>query len=129
MSAYSEYKCGAIDYDEFKSSMRRECMDYDPYDRFTCRDCASYKDCYEQVCKEGYPQCEEGINHEEWFEDAYEEFDNKTTCKKCIECRHFGTSVDSQTGEVDTGCWCENSRITYCDKDDDACEYFEKGEQ
>ena len=126
MSAYSEYKCGAIDYNEFKSNMRRECIDYDPYDRFTCRDCASYKDCYEQVCKEGYPQCEEGINHEEYFEDAYEEFDNKTTYKKCIECRYFGYAVDSYTGEVEYGCSCKDTMFTYCDKDDDACKYFKK---
>lgn len=101
-------------------------MNYDPYDRFTCRDCTSYKDCYEQVCKEGYPQCEEGMNHEEWFESAYEEFDNKSTCKKCIECRHFGYAVDSQTGEVEYGCSCKYTMFTYCDKDDDACKYFEK---
>ncbi len=70
MSAYSDYKCGALTEDEYKSNMRRECAD--PYDRPTCRDCASYKDCCEQVCKEGYPQCEEGTNHEEWFSDSFE---------------------------------------------------------
>ena len=128
MSAYSEWKCGAIDYDEFKSNMSRECMDYDPYDRFTCRDCASYKDCCEQIRNMGYPQCEEGMNHEECFEDAYEEFDNKSVCSKCCDCVFFGCTVDSKTGEVEYGCFCENSPRVYCDKDDDVCEYFEKGE-
>lgn len=72
MSAYSEWKCGAISEDEFKSAMERECRDIDPYDRFTCHDCGSYKECRFQVCVEGYPMCETGMDHDEWFEDEYE---------------------------------------------------------
>jgi hypothetical protein len=72
LSAYSEYKCGAIPYDEFKSAMRRECEDHDPYDRYTCLDCASHKDCEKQVCLEGYPQCDQGV---EKFEDEYEVYE------------------------------------------------------
>lgn len=126
MSAYSEYRCGAIDEDEFRSAMRRECTDIDPYDRPTCRDCSSYDDCCKQIAEEGYPQCEQGIDHDEWFEDAYEEFDNKSVCSKCADCKFFGNSVDSRTGECETGCWCEDSKITYCDADSDACECFER---
>lgn len=70
MSAWSEYRVGAISEDEFKSAMRRECED--PYDRFTCFDCSSYRDCQEQVARLGYPQCEDG---ETKFEDEYEVYE------------------------------------------------------
>ena len=76
MSAYSEYRVGAISYDEFRSSMRRECEDL--YDRYTCRDCASHKDCEKQVCLEGYPQCDD---KDEYFEDeieVYEALENES---------------------------------------------------
>ena len=39
MSAYSDYKVGAIDYDEYKSAMRRECEDDDEGDN-GCWNCA-----------------------------------------------------------------------------------------
>lgn len=50
MSAYSDYKCGAISESEFKSAMRRECADMmpdyppDPYP-YTCQEC--------EYCKNG----------------------------------------------------------------------------
>lgn len=71
MSAYSDYKCGALPYDEFKSAMRRECAE-DPFDGYTCRDCASHKDCEKQVCLEGYPQCDD---KDEYFEDEIEVYE------------------------------------------------------
>ena len=70
MSAYSDWKCGALSDDEYKSAMRRECED--PYDRLTCRDCYSYKTCSEQVAELGYPQCEQGENQ---FEDEFEVYE------------------------------------------------------
>ena len=70
MSAYSDYRCGAISEDEFKSAMRMECED--PYDRYTCFDCASYQDCKEQVARLGYPQCED---NDKYFEDEYEVYE------------------------------------------------------
>lgn len=48
MSAYSDYKCGAISEDEYKMAMRRECAD--SYDRYEvepvkmCCDCAYYQE-------------------------------------------------------------------------------------
>lgn len=72
MSAYSEWKCGAIGDDEYRSAMARECQDLDPYDRFTCCDCSSYKDCQEQVARLGYPQCEQGENK---FDDEIEVYE------------------------------------------------------
>ena len=70
MSAWSEYKCGAISEDEFNSAMRRECED--SYDRFTCHDCSSYKDCQEQVVRLGYPQCDD---KDTYFEDEIEVYE------------------------------------------------------
>ena len=72
MSAYSDYKCGAISEDEFKSLMRRECEDVDFYDRPTCRDCGDYDECCKQVCLEGIPMCDKGMDREIDFEDEYE---------------------------------------------------------
>lgn len=50
MSAYSDYKCGAIDYDEFRSAMAWECRgdnDYSPdYDEPMMEE----DDAYEVLC-------------------------------------------------------------------------------
>lgn len=73
MSAYIDWRCGALTDEEYKSAMQRECMDIDPYDRFTCFDCSSYKTCQEQVAHLGYPQCETG---EEKFDDEYEVYES-----------------------------------------------------
>lgn len=72
MSAYSEWKCGAIGDDEYRSAMARECMDSDPFDGYTCHDCSSYKDCCEQVAHLGYPQCDDKDNY---FEDEIEVYE------------------------------------------------------
>ena len=69
MSAYSDYRCGAISEDEFKSAMRRECEDYD---RYTCNDCASHEDCAKQVLELGYPQCDD---KDDYFEDEIEVYE------------------------------------------------------
>jgi len=69
MSAYSDWKAGAINDEEFASAMRRECQDIDIYDRYGCPDCTCYNECQKQVCLLGYPQCEQGY---ELFEDEYE---------------------------------------------------------
>ena len=66
MSAFSDYKVGAISYEEFKSDARRECIDV--YDRYGCHDCSAYQDCVKQVIDLGYPQCDQG---EQYFEDEY----------------------------------------------------------
>lgn len=72
MSAYSDWRCGALSDEEFMSAMRRECEDVDFYDRATCFDCASYDYCREQVARLGYPQCEQGEGH---FEDQYDVYE------------------------------------------------------
>ena len=82
MSAYSDYKCGAISEDEFKSSMRRECEDVDWYDRYTCNDCASHRDCEKLVIEQGYPQCDD---KDDYFQDelvVYEAMQDKEFLKK-----------------------------------------------
>lgn len=48
MSAYSDYKCGAISESEFKLAMERECGDFydrppDTYD-YTCQECEYCRD-------------------------------------------------------------------------------------
>ena len=42
MSAYSDWKCGALSDSEFRSAMARECADYD--DRPSCSECVYYHD-------------------------------------------------------------------------------------
>lgn len=43
MSAYSDWKCGALTDEEFKSAMERECKDWPPDGEvehiYTCQDC------------------------------------------------------------------------------------------
>lgn len=75
MSAYSDYKCGAISEDEYKMFSRFE--NSDPYDRFTCRDCASYSECRKQVIEEGCPQCEFGMDNEQYFEKEFQLYDER----------------------------------------------------
>ena len=73
MSAYSDYKAGAIGYDEFKMLMRGECEDrYSEPD--TCNFCSNYKACREQVCTEGYPECEDRMD---WFDNELEIYESK----------------------------------------------------
>lgn len=46
MSAYSDYKCGAISESEYKSAMRRECGETyppEPYN-YTCQECEYCRD-------------------------------------------------------------------------------------
>lgn len=53
MSAYSDYKCGAIDYDEFKSAMAWECRDDNDYgycDGCSCENCIHYDEGTETEC-------------------------------------------------------------------------------
>lgn len=53
MSAYSDYKCGAIDYDEFKSAMAWECRgdnDCGYCDSCTCKNCIHYEEDTETEC-------------------------------------------------------------------------------
>ena len=42
MSAYSDWKCGALSDSEFRSAMTRECADYDG--RSSCSACIYYHD-------------------------------------------------------------------------------------
>ncbi len=44
----------------------------DLYDRPTCRDCSDYDECCKQVCLEGYPMCDKGMDREIDFEDEFE---------------------------------------------------------
>lgn len=44
----------------------------DFYDRPTCRDCSDFDECCKQVCIEGIPMCDKGMDREQDFEDEYE---------------------------------------------------------
>lgn len=55
MSAYSDWKCGALSDDEYKAAMRRECYDRiypdaspEDYYHYTCQDC-EYCKTYQSV--------------------------------------------------------------------------------
>ena len=54
MSAYSDYKCGAIDYEEFKSAMAWECRGDNDYGcrgcKCSCEDCIHYVEGTETEC-------------------------------------------------------------------------------
>ena len=52
MSAYSDWKCGAIDYDEFKSAMAWECRGDNDCECEGCRceDCIHYEEGTETEC-------------------------------------------------------------------------------
>ena len=63
LSAYSDWRCGALSDDEYQSAMRRECEDYDPYDRFTCRDCPDWDECLKLYANDGDPMCEQAFEN------------------------------------------------------------------
>lgn len=87
MSAYSDYKAGAIGFDEFKRLMRWECEDrYSEYN--TCSFCSNYKACKEQVRSEGCPQCEDRMD---WFESDKEVYDLKKLENEFIEFLNSNT--------------------------------------
>ena len=52
MSAYSDWKCGALTDSEFKSAMAWECRedDYYPCDKCRCEDCIHYIEGTETEC-------------------------------------------------------------------------------
>lgn len=60
--------------EEYKADLayeyRTEQSDF--YDRPTCRDCADFDECCKQVCIEGIPMCDKGMDREQDFEDEYE---------------------------------------------------------
>lgn len=60
MSAYSDYKCGAIDYEEFKSAMAWECRGDNDYGCSGCRceDCIHFVEGTETECDLPEGKCE-----------------------------------------------------------------------
>ena len=112
MSAYSDWKCGALSDDEYRSIARRENAEIDHYDRFTCRDCGSYKDCKKQVCLIGVPQCDEYENcdvfEDEW--EVYEAFQDKKFLEAnygCIDTEAILRDFETDSIRHDYKNWCE----------------------
>ena len=112
MSAYSDWKIGAITEEEYDSIARREDADFDYYDRYGCRDCDCYKDCKKQVCLLGMPQCDQYENDDifvdEW--EVYEAFQDKKFLEAnygCIDTEAILRDFEEDSIRHDYKNWCE----------------------
>lgn len=121
MSAYSDWKCGAISRDEYEAAMRRECEDHYPDDvpfytddlddpHWRCENCGHCK-----VVRLLKPV----IGFRDWMDDKGYVHNNP---KKPLPQNLY--ALWSTDGEYTTGNLCEvsNSQVY----DDDYCEEFTK---